>query len=395
MRLYPRTNKNGTVTWWATWTENKATRKKSTRQHTRELAKLVVDRWARERADPDREKARQALFGEEAATFLTSCRARRKAGKLAQDTVDMYEQKLSNLCDIIGRGTSMVDVDAECVLAYFDQRTEEGALETTQYKEWVALRGVLTQARHVGKYPYEVARVRPPYLRADYKPRKTYLTWEQADMLLAQIGTWQGPRQPSSDEVGPLVRRRTLAYVLATGARRKEWNRAGRMGGLDISRERWTVVIHGTKTDSAAKEIAIPSPMRRWLTIAGDPPYPPWSNARRDIIRACQLIRARLRAAWKDAGSIGEPPAFPDVTWNDLRRTFASLLVQAGVPHHLLKNLTRHDTTRMLDLVYGQQTTEAVGDLVETALAAAGRVPSVSQPPRTKTNKETRRATRT
>lgn len=377
MRLYPRTNKNGTVTWWASWTEAKVTKRRSTRQHTRELAKLVVDRWSRERADPEREKARQALFGEEASAFLTSCRARCKAGKLAPDTVSMYDQKLTNLCDVIGRETSMADVDAERVLAYFALRATEGAQETTQYKEWVTLRGVLTLARHKGRYAREVASVKPPHLRVDYKPRTTYLTWERADMLLAQIGTWQGPRQPSAHEAGPLARRRTIAFVLATGARRREWNRAGRQGVVDVDRERGTVIIHGTKTSEAAKEIPIPAPMLRWLKIAGDPPYPPWISARRDIIRACQIIRAI-------------DPTFPNVTWNDLRRTFVSLLLQAGVPPHLLKDLSRHKTTRMIDLVYGQQTTAALGSLVDAALVAA-RAPTVTQQPRTKKNRNARR----
>lgn len=371
MRLYPRKNSNGTVTWWASWTENKRTVRRSTREHTRDLAAEVVEQWRRERINPELEKARKALFGDEAAEWLRSCRARHKAGKLAEDTVKMYEQKLANLCDVIGRPTRMIDLDAACILSYFDQRTEEGAESTTLYKEWVALRGVLSLSRHKGRYPFEVARVKPPYLRADYVPRTTRLTWEQAEELLSEIGTWTASRQPNKREIGPLDRRRTVAFVLATGSRRKEWNRAGRVGdGADIDWERGVVRIHGTKTEGAAKEIPIPSPMRRWLKIAGSPPFPAWGNARRDILAACERIEVRT----------GKP--FPRVTWNDLRRTFASLLVEAGVPHHVLKELTRHKTTRMLDLVYGKPTTEAVAELVEKSLAA--HRPPVNQQPRTK-----------
>lgn len=390
MRLYPRQNKNGTVTWWASWTENKATQKRSTRQHTRELARLVVDRWSRERADPEREKARQARFGEESTDFLKSCRARCAAGKLAPDTVSMYEQKLANLCDVIGRDTSMADVDAERVLAYFDQRAAEGAADTTQYKEWVALRGVLTLSRHKGRFAREVASVKPPHLRADYKPRKTWLTWEQADLLLAEVGTWTANRQPAKREIGPLDRRRTVAFVLATGARRKEWTRAGHIGdGADIDWERGVVRIHGTKTEGAASVIPIPSPMRRWLGIAGTPPFPPWGNARRDILAACERVEARLMEAWQESGAEGKAPAFPRVTWNDLRRTFVSLLLQAGVPPHVLRHLSRHKTTRMIDLVYGQQTTESVGRLVEESLVR--RDPPASQQRSTKANRRVRR----
>jgi hypothetical protein len=42
------------------------------------------------------------------------------------------------------------------------------------------------------------------------------------------------------------------------------------------------------------------------------------------------------------------------VTLNDLRRTFASWRVQAGVPAKVIANLMGHTSTRMVDLVYGR-----------------------------------------
>jgi hypothetical protein len=42
------------------------------------------------------------------------------------------------------------------------------------------------------------------------------------------------------------------------------------------------------------------------------------------------------------------------VTLNDLRRTFASWSVQAGVPAKVIANLMGHTSTRMVDLVYGR-----------------------------------------
>ena len=44
----------------------------------------------------------------------------------------------------------------------------------------------------------------------------------------------------------------------------------------------------------------------------------------------------------------------PRVTCNDLRRTFASWSVQAGVPAKVVANLMGHTSTRMVDLVYGR-----------------------------------------
>jgi len=68
-----------------------------------------------------------------------------------------------------------------------------------------------------------------------------------------------------------------------------------------------------------------------------------------------------LPAAAKRAG-------VPRVTANDLRRTFASWLVQAGVSLYVVSRLLGHKSTRMVELVYGQ--------LDDATLAAAiGKLP--------------------
>jgi Phage integrase family len=57
-------------------------------------------------------------------------------------------------------------------------------------------------------------------------------------------------------------------------------------------------------------------------------------------------------------------PTLPAVTANDLRRTFASLLVQAGTPLDVVARLLRHTSTAMVYRVYGQHTTESLEKLV-------------------------------
>jgi len=355
MRLYPRRKRNGTIVWWASWTEDKVTVRRSTRQPTRALAQLVTDRWGRERADPEREAARQATFGTEAGNFLKECRT----AKLADGTIEMYEQKLANLCDIIGRSTPMADITAQRVAEYFDTRRREGAADGTLFKEWVALKGVLSSARHRGRFMRDPRAVRPLRLAANYEPRKTFLTWEQADRLLDAL---KGDRQ------------RTVAFVLATGARRREWGNA--LAG-DVNQKTGRVFLRGTKTAGAERTVPVPKVYRRWLALAGDPPFPSWINARRDILDACVKLRR-------------ESSDFPDVTWNDLRRTFASLLVQAGVPPHLVAKMLGHSTTAMVDKVYGRQTDDALAELVERSMR---REPSVNQRRRTTANRSAPRGT--
>lgn len=365
MRLYPRRKRNGTVVWWASWTENKVTVRRSTRQSTRALALVVTERWARERADPEREAARQATFGAEAGTFLKECRA----AKLAAGTIEMYEQKLANLCDVIGRETPMADITAQRVSEYFDTRRGEGAADSTLFKEWVALKGVLTSARHRGRFGRDPKAVRPLRLAANYEPRKTFLSWEQADRLLDRF---DGDRK------------RIIAFVLATGARRREWQSA-QPGDIDGGR----VKLRGSKTDASAATIPIPKVMHRWLRLAGEPPFPLWVNARRDILDACRKLRDEDRKLARERGvPVDEAILFPDVTWNDLRRTFASLLVQAGVFPHLVAKLLRHTSTAMVDKVYGRQTDDALAELVERSMR---RNPPVNQRQRTRHNRSTRR----
>lgn len=50
----------------------------------------------------------------------------------------------------------------------------------------------------------------------------------------------------------------------------------------------------------------------------------------------------------------------PRVTPNDLRRTFASWLVQARETNFVVSRLLGHSTTKMVDLVYGQLSAESL-----------------------------------
>ncbi len=143
-----------------------------------------------------------------------------------------------------------------------------------------------------------------------------------------------------------------------TGARRREVF-AAQVG--DVNAKAWTVKIRGTKTDLAAGTIPIPTLMRALHKHTGAGTYAPWGNARRDLALYC--VKAGV----------------PVVTWNDLRRTFASLLVQAGVAPHLVAKLLRHKTTAMVDRVYGRQTGESLAGLIEHQIAGSRREPRVNQ----------------
>lgn len=351
MRLYRRQKSNGSWVWWASWTESGRTVRRSTGCSTKGAAEVVLARWDRERADPVYAAANEASFGEEARLFLTACKGAVERNKMAPETLSMYRQKAGALVRIIGSDAKLGTFDGSTFQAYLDARREDfrestgkTITESTLYKEWVTFRGILKQAWRAQRFGRDPAALKPSHFGPEYKPRETALTWEQTVALL---------------DVLPSSRAKAVAFALGTGARRREVF-AAQAG--DVNKIDWTVRIRGTKTDAADATIPIPRLMRH-LAEAGTPPFAPWPNARRDLAVACRLA------------------GIPRVTWNDLRRTFASLLVQAGVAPHLVAKLLRHKTTAMVDRVYGRQTAESLAHLIDAQI----REPSVDQKPRPKT----------
>src|SRR5262249_1620872 len=74
-------------------------------------------------------------------------------------------------------------------------------------------------------------------------------------------------------------------------------------------------------------------------------PFEPWPYVNRDLARACKAAKV------------------PKVTPNDLRRTFASLLVQDGVPLDVVAKLMGHASSAMVYRVYGRFTPAALAQL--------------------------------
>ncbi len=372
MRLYRRRKSNSEWVWWASWTAEGNTVRRSTRCTTKAAAELVVVRWERERADPVYAAANDATFGEEARMFLSACKGAVERGKMAPETLGMYRQKAGTLVRIIGSDVRLGLFDGSTFQTYLearradfrastttDTRPEGKAItESTLYKEWITFAGILKQAWRAQRFGRDPRSLKPAHFGPEYKPRETALTWAQVDALLGAL---------------PFSKRGPVAFSLMTGARRREVF-AAQTG--DVDEKAWTVRIRGTKTEAAAATIPIPSLMRPLWKYLGTGVYAAWGNARRDLALYC--VKAGV----------------PVVTWNDLRRTFASLLVQAGVAPHLVAKLLRHKTTAMVDRVYGRQTGESLAGLIEGQIGGASREPPVNQKKPTKTGSKRTKPTR-
>lgn len=382
MRLYSKRKANGERVWWASYTDRGVTVRRSTRCSSKPAAELVVARWERERADPAYAAANSATLGGEAAEFLKDCRravkkreaseGKKVPGSMSPETLKMYEQKIGNLLSVLGVDASLGSIDATTVKAYVDQRLEEGAQESTVYKEWVALRGVLKNAKHFGRYHREIGSLKPPRFSGQSKPGRKFLTWDQARRVLREL------------ESAAPGRLDTVRFVIATGARRGEWNRA--QPGDVVS---GFVLLRGTKTKKSWRTIPVPA-VYASLLDGIKLPLPPWPNARRDIHSAC--LRASVCPAHRaeERHEFGKPGRHlrpvprcadctallvPLVTWNDLRRTFNSLLSHEGVSAQVRAELMGHTSTAMVDETYTQIPATTLRAMLELQLPASSVAP--------------------
>lgn len=331
MRLYKR----GTV-WWCTWAESGATVRKSTGCTTREAAWLVATRWERERADPSHAATQKATFAVEAGVFLSDVRA----SKAAAGTVNMYECKVGHLVRLMPE--RMLEVDVAAVDSYFKRRRDEGASGSTLHKEWVALRGVLRTAARRGRWTGQLEILKPVWLSPASEERKRRLTWPELTALLAQL----------DEDLGDVVR-----FAVATGARRSELRKA-----LERDADGFTfdILIRGSKTDGSWATIPVPPPFRPLLPQrAWRTRVEPWAFSPRAMFPKLPSDLRCLNAACARARI--EP-----VSYNDLRRSFASLLIDAGVSNTVVAKLLRHASTQMVDKVYGKADGGALRALVES-----------------------------
>jgi integrase len=308
-----------------------------------QAAMVIARQWERERADPAHAAAQTATLADAVKSFLVGLRAKgAPAG-----TIDMYECKCGHLVRLLP--PRLVEIDVATVEHYFETRRdckEEGQPASgTLYKEWVALSRVLKSAKRRGRYAADIAVLRPEWVTPNYVPRETFLSWPQISSLLAQLSG--SPRAMT-------------AFILGTGAR---WGEAERARPDDVDVTGGLVHLRGTKTADAARTIPIPLQMR-FLLVGVEPPFAPWPYVNRDLARACRAAK------------------IPRVSPNDLRRTFASLLVQDGVPLDVVAKLLGHSSAAMVYRVYGRFTPNALAELASPA------VPPVYQRLRKRTHRK-------
>lgn len=299
--------------------------------------KEAARRWraARERmaADPAHAAAEAATLGEWCGRFVAW-----KGSTRSEATAAVARQKLGHWIRLFGSDAPIARLSEPSVFdRYVETRRGEGASDHTISKEVAHMLAVLKLAKRAKCFSGDLSTLRPPDLHAGYKPRKRALNRQELARLLAALE----PRR------GALV-----AVCVALGCRLGE---AFRLLPTDIEADR--VFIRGTKTDEAERWVPILSVFRPLLQEAsGYLPLQKWEKVWRDLRAAC--ARAGI-----------EP-----CSTNDLRRTHATILAEAGVDRDVTRRLLGHTTPTLVDRVYGQPTTEALAGLAEARLLTAAPI---------------------
>ncbi len=250
----------------------------------------------------------------------------------------MYRDRGGHVARLLG-ADDVNALDSARVGEYADERTSEGASPETVRKELVTIKRALETAKEHGHFLGE-PRATMPRWRVRYVPRKRWLTPAELDKLLAALGNDR--------------HRRWVLLAVYTGGRYSE---VAAITWADVDRRAGTIRVAGTKTDGSDRHVPIPAPLKPLLTHPGAPGEAvagTWPKVCRDLARACTKAKV------------------PRVSPNDLRRTYASWLVQAGTSSYVVAQLLGHKTSRMVELVYGRLSPETLATAVKS-LPRAGR----------------------
>jgi integrase len=322
-------NRGGT--WYADYFDRAGRRRRcSTRTSDSKVARVRLREL--EMATTDR-PAHETEALDAALTYFVDVAC---AGK-PDGTISCYRQKSRHVSRLLG-ATPIGALKLESIERYIATRLGEGSHRHSVHKELVVLRGALASAkeRERGGDPSVV-----PKFHAGYTPRAEYLTPDQFVRMIDHLlppAPIRAKAKTLADREERLARRTLYCLLIALASPRRGELEALAWTDVDLGRGALRVPKGKTKP----RAIAIHPVLRPWLESFGERAgwdgrvLEPWANVGRDMPAAC-----------KRAG-------VPRCTPNDLRRTFASWLVQAGESLLVVSRLLGHSSTRMVDLVYGQ-----------------------------------------
>lgn len=343
-RLYLR----GRV-WWAWGYDHDGRRwQESTHQRDKRAAIAARERLDRKYAVPA-DRATHPCTLEEALGLLIQ--HDKRAGN-SPETVAFHVNHGRHLLRLLGRETQIRELTIATSNAFMDKRLEEGASRHTIHKEFRVLIQALGCAAEAGMYAGDASSLKPKTLRkrsSYYTPREHWLDGDKLQRLIDHVST--GPQMRINRQL------HVAAYAL-TGVRKRELYQ---IHPEHVDLKAGTVWVDGTKNDGAARTVYL-SPaavevFRAKLQGArpGRPLFEPWPSGLRDLKAACE--RAGL----------------PPMSFNDLRRSFCSIMATQGVPMQHCAALLGHASLDMVKQVYGRLAPQSLHD-------AVARLPALTVP---------------
>lgn len=227
------------------------------------------------------------------------------------------------------------DIDHARLLGYIETRRAEGAGEVVRKEVHSVLRPALKLAYKSELFNADPAKVIPE-LDSLSKPRERWLTVEEA----WKVVRWLAARSKAGRDHAACV-----AFAVAAGSEYGAWSHTKRP---DVRDDRKGASVHGTKR--ATRERFAPAPLpeqQELLRFAlenaaglGGRLFTPWTldNANTDLREACDAL------------------GIPRCSTNDLRRSYASWLGQAGVRDELIEKAMGHKGSSVLGRHYRKLT---------------------------------------
>ncbi len=258
-------------------------------------------------------------------------------------TARQYKNKSLHLFRVFGTDLQVHDLTADQVANYVKQRTKEGVARTPLHLELVALRQTLKEAKRRGVYHGSLEIV--PSWKIDSRPRDRWLTPEEFTKLI--------------EAVKP--KRRTWIWLQCyTSANLSE---VTRMGWEHVDFAQKLITVPGRKRTSRHRKVPIHPDLMRYLKTLDrtQPLHEPWKSPNHALRRLCL-----------SAG-------IPHCSTNDLRRTFGSWMKQQGNDSLVVAHLMGHNSTTMVDRVYGKLSEDTYRDAI--ARMPARRKPRKSDTP--------------
>jgi len=306
MRLYKRKNSSQ---WWATWNQDGKRHRRSTGTDDRKLAEALVSKWVQEDFLEDHFGKKPELPFSEALLRYAKAQKRDHPRHFMSNT----RYRLRYFANRF-EGWNVSDFTFRAVQDFVDEQIEKVSSGSVA-RDVAILKAILNKARREERTDFV-----PNFPRVKgSKPRNRWLTIDEETRLV----------EHATPHLKHLIR-----FAVDTGGRKSE------ILGLD-----WRDV------DLAQKRVT----------------FRDTKNGEDRTIRLCQRAEATLRVLGpKSRGTVftfrGHPikslktswatacagAGIEDLRFHDLRHTFASRLVQSGVPLYEVMSLTGHKSLEMV-----------------------------------------------